>query len=90
MITVNIRKQGGAAVITIPSDVLRLLNLEIGSTLELDLTHDGFIAHTIRQKTRKRYTINELLQGISEADANILRKATKSLREGKAVGREVE
>ena len=29
MITLNIRKQGGAAVITIPSDILKLLNIEV-------------------------------------------------------------
>ena len=89
MITVNIRKQGGAAVITIPSDVLKILNLEIGSTLELDITKEGFVAHPTRAKIRKRYTINELLHGVTEEDAKALKKATKSSREGKSIGREI-
>ena len=30
MITVNIRKQGGATIMTIPADVLKILNAEVG------------------------------------------------------------
>jgi antitoxin component of MazEF toxin-antitoxin module len=33
MITVNIRKQGGAAIMTIPADVLKMLNVEVGATI---------------------------------------------------------
>ena len=36
MITVNIRKQGGAAILTIPSDVLKMLDVEVGASLELE------------------------------------------------------
>ena len=31
MIAVNIRKQGGAAIMTISSDVLKVLDLQVGS-----------------------------------------------------------
>jgi len=63
MITVNIRKQGGAAVITIPSDVLKILNLDVGSTLSLDITSKGFMARPLPPENRKRYSLAELLQG---------------------------
>ena len=78
MITVNIRKQGGAAVITIPSDVLKILNLEIGSALELDITKEGFIAHPVSNKSRKRYTIAELLQEVTPEELKALKKSDQS------------
>lgn len=89
MMTVNIRKQGGAAVMTIPADVLKLLNLEVGASLELDITTDGFMVHRSRQTSRKRYTLTELLKGCSGTQLKALHKATKSARESAPVGREI-
>lgn len=83
MITVNIRKQGGAAVITIPSDVLRLLNIDIGATLALDITENGLIVRPV-QELRKRYTLAELLQGVMPEDIKALNKETKWFRETKS------
>lgn len=88
MITVNIRKQGGAAVITIPSDVLRILELDIGSTLELNITSTGFIAKAAPK--RKRYTLAELLEGATPENIKALNKETQWARKGKRVGREIE
>lgn len=48
MITVNIRKQGGAAIMTIPSDVLKVLNVEVGASLELEVTDGFFTARPVR------------------------------------------
>jgi antitoxin ChpS len=86
MITVNIRKQGGASIITIPSEVLRQLNIGVGSTLELSVSKEGFIAHPTK---RKRYTLNELLRGATPKNLKALNKATREAREGKSVGREL-
>lgn len=88
MITVNIRKQGGAAVITIPSDVLKILNLDIGSTLRLDISNEGFAAHPIRE-VHQRYTLDELLKGITTQDIRAINEETGWFREGKPVGREM-
>ena len=88
MITVNIRKQGGAAVITIPSDVLKILNLDVGATLQLDISSEGFTAHPIRE-VQRRYSLNELLQGVTTEDMNALNEETEWFREGKPVGREI-
>ena len=40
MIKVNIRRQGGAAIMTIPSNVLKRLNVEVGASLELDVNDE--------------------------------------------------
>ena len=71
MITVNIRKQGGASIITIPSEVLKQLNIGVGSTLELSVSKEGFIAHPTK---RKRYTLNELLRGATARTGRLLIK----------------
>jgi antitoxin component of MazEF toxin-antitoxin module len=86
MITVNVRKQGGASIITIPSEVLKQLNIGVGSTLELNITQEGFVAHPIN---RKRYTLDELLRGATPKNLKALNQATEWAREGKSVGREL-
>ena len=89
MITVNIRKQGGAAVITIPSDVLNLLNLQIGSTLQLDITNKGFTARPVNNPEFKRYSLAELLTNVTPKDMVSLNEDIKWARDGKPVGREL-
>jgi antitoxin ChpS len=90
MITVQVRKQGGAAVITIPSDLLKILHLGVGSVLELDVSNDGFIAHPIQASPRKRYSLAELLRGVTPKRMASLKKRTEWARSGKSVGREIE
>lgn len=86
MTTVNIRKQGGAAVITIPSGILKILGIRVGSKLELNVTEEGFIAHPTK---RNRYTLNELLHGTTPKKMKAINEKTKWAREGKSVGREL-
>lgn len=47
-----------------------------------------FIMHSSIQKTRKRYSLTELLRGITPKIIKILNKNTRWAREGKPVGRE--
>lgn len=85
MITVHIRKQGGAAIMTIPSDVLKILDVGVGSTLDISVTKKGFMA---QPTTRKRYTLAELLHGATPKNLKTLNEETQWAREGKSVGRE--
>lgn len=87
MITVHIRKQGGAAIMTIPSDVLKMLNLKIGSEVALDVTKERVIIKPITYE-RKRYTLKELLKG-SAKHIKALNNATAWAREGQPKGREI-
>ena len=88
MINVQIRKQGGAAIMTIPSDLLRILKLNIGDTVALDVANDELIVHLIRKSNRKRYTLKELLGGATKKSMKALNKTTEWARDGKAIGRE--
>lgn len=89
MITVHIRKQGGAAIITIPADVLKILNVDVGAKLELDVDSSGFTARPAHKTARKRYSLKELLHGTTQENMKALNKKTRWAREGKSVGREL-
>jgi antitoxin ChpS len=89
MITVNIRKQGGAAIITIPADVLKMLNVDIGATLEIEVSNGAFIARPASPPARKHYSLTELLRGITPEVAAEINAETAWAREGESVGREL-
>jgi antitoxin ChpS len=88
MITVNIRRQGGAAIITIPAEVLKQLDLDIGTPLELQVADGVFTARPARPASRRRYTLAELLRGVTPAAMAALQADTAWAREGDPVGRE--
>jgi antitoxin ChpS len=86
-VTSKIRRQGGAAVITLPPTLLKLLHLEVGAQLELNVVDGELIARPVAPTPRKRYSLTELLEGSEEmAELNAL---TASAREGNPVGREL-
>ena len=87
MITVTIRRQGGAAVMTIPSDVLKRLDIEVGSTLELEVADGRITARPVG--ARKRYALMDLLRGVTPEVIAELNAATAWSRKGKPTGREI-
>ena len=89
MVTVDIRKQGGAAVITIPSAILRLLGLQIGSTLELDVKGNSLIARLSHQTKNKRYSLRELMVGATRENIQALNDQTAWALEGSPTGSEL-
>lgn len=88
MIAVNIRKQGGAAVITIPSDILKILNIHIGTTLKLDVKKGNLVAHPVKNKT-SRYSLTELFDGITPEVIADMKAETEWMREGQPIGKEI-
>lgn len=89
MIKVNIRRQGGAAIMTIPSNVLKRLNVEVGASLELNVNNGAFTARPARNRERKRYALVDLLRGVTPKMMSRLNADTEWAREGKPVGREI-
>ena len=88
MIAVNIRKQGGAAIMTIPADILKMLDLQIGSQVELDILQGNLVVHPVRTQS-KRYTLKEILEGVTPEAISNMKKETAWAREGDSVGREI-
>jgi antitoxin ChpS len=89
MITVNIRKQGGAAIITIPADVLKMLDVGVGAALELEVERGAFTARPVRAESRTRYSLAELLHGVTQEDMDAIQGETAWAREGEPMGREL-
>lgn len=89
MSLVSIRRQGGAAIITIPSEVLKALHLDVGAQMEVAVTADGFTARAVEKPTRRRYSLRELLRGATPETMRRLQDDTAWAREGDSVGREL-
>lgn len=89
MIDINVRKQGGAAVLTIPADIMKLLKIQVGAKLTLDVVEGELIIRTKKSNARRRYTLSELLVGATPKNMRELNKATEWAREGSSVGREL-
>jgi len=89
MTTVNIRKQGGAAIMTIPADVLKALSVGVGETLEVEVADGVMVARPARRGARRRYSVAELLAGVTPSVAREMARASASLHEGPSVGREL-
>jgi antitoxin ChpS len=86
-VTSKIRRQGGAAVITLPPTLLKLLHLDVGAQLELNVVDGELIARPVVPTPRKRYSLAELLEGAEEIAE--LNAQTAFAREGDPVGREL-
>jgi antitoxin ChpS len=85
-VTSKIRKQGGAAVMTIPPALLKLMNADIGTQVTLTVEDRKLIAKPAAS-ARKRYSLAELLQG---ADAvKQLNADVAWARDGEPVGHEL-
>jgi antitoxin ChpS len=89
MSLVSIRRQGGAAIMTIPSDVLKALHLDVGAQMEVAVTENGFTARPLEKPRRRRYSLRELLRGATPETMRQLQEYTAWAREGTATGREL-
>ena len=85
-VTSKIRKQGGAAVMTIPPALLRLMDVEIGAQVTLTVEDRTLIAKPAAP-ARKRYSLAELLKG-AEALEKLNADVTWA-RDGEPVGHEL-
>lgn len=90
MLSMQLRKQGGATVITIPPSVLRELHLTVGEALEMNI-QDGLLVLKPgpTKKKRTRLTVKQLTQGITPAVAKAMQQETAWAHEGEPVGREL-
>jgi antitoxin ChpS len=85
-VTTKIRKQGGAAIVTIPPAVLKMMQLEIGDQLSLEMLDGELVVKPVRN-ARKRYKLSELLEG-KDAMSRLNADLAWSM-EGDPVGHEI-
>lgn len=84
-VTTKIRRQGGAAVVTIPPTVLKMMQVEVGDQLSLAVKNGELVARPLA--ARKRYKMSELLVG-QEIVADLNADLAWAM-EGEAVGHEI-
>ena len=89
MLSMPLRKQGGAAIVTIPPSVLKSLDLKIGTELQMDVREGALVMVPAKPARRKRYTLAQLLEGATPKAVKALNADTAWSREGGAVGREM-
>jgi antitoxin ChpS len=80
----KIRKQGGAAALTIPPALLKLIGLDVGAQVTLSVERGKLVAEPAMSK-RKRYSLPELLKG--SAGMKRLTAEAAWAQDGKPVGR---
>ncbi|MET3854150.1 MULTISPECIES: PbsX family transcriptional regulator [unclassified Rhizobium] len=85
-ITTKIRRQGGAAIVTLPPAVLKMMQVEVGDQLSLDVANGELIGRATRP-AKKRYSLSELLEGADEIRA--LNAEVADAQDGDPVGREI-
>ncbi|MFP3542187.1 PbsX family transcriptional regulator [Rhizobium sp. SIMBA_035] len=84
--TTKIRRQGGAAIVTLPPAVLKMMQVEVGDQLSLDVANGELIGRPSRTSP-KRFSLSELLQGAGEIRA--LNAELSDAQDGDPVGREI-
>ena len=89
MAIVSIRRQGGAAIMTIPAEILKELCVEVGSQLSVVAKGGAFVARPKAKTERKRYSLRELLRGATPEAVRKLNEDTAFARDGEAIGREL-
>ena len=89
MLSMPLRKQGGAAIVTIPPSVLKTLGLKVGAELRMDVQDGTLVISPVQPTKRKRYTMAQLLEGATPKTIHALNAETAWAREGSAVGREL-
>ena len=89
MLSMPLRKQGGAAIVTIPPSVLKSLDLKIGTELRMDVRDGALVMVPAAPSKRKRYTLAQLLEGATPKAVKALNDDTAWSREGERQGREL-
>jgi antitoxin ChpS len=74
---------------TIPPEVLKSLQLDVGAKLDVEVGDGSFTARPRNRPTRKRYSLRELLRGVRPEKLRKLNEETAWAREGDPVGREI-
>jgi antitoxin ChpS len=86
---VSIRRQGGAAIVTIPAEIMRRLDLSVGATLALDVVERTIVARPTSPGRRRRYTLAELTEGVAPEDTAAVNAELADVRSALPLGREL-
>lgn len=89
MIEVQIRKQGSSAIMTLPSDALKIMGEQIGNTLLVDVQAGKLTAISKKKPVQGHYKLSELLAGVTPEAMDALYSESVAVQAGGAVGAEL-
>ncbi|MDC9607255.1 AbrB/MazE/SpoVT family DNA-binding domain-containing protein [Xenorhabdus griffiniae] len=89
MAITRLRQQGGAVVVTIPSEVATVMGWSVGMTLDIKPSGDTISIKPVGRIARGRKSLSELLQGIDETEVQTFNEATADELNSHPVGHEV-
>ncbi|WP_338883498.1 MULTISPECIES: AbrB/MazE/SpoVT family DNA-binding domain-containing protein [Xenorhabdus] len=89
MAITRLRQQGGAVVVTIPSEVATVMGWSVGMTLDITPSGDTISIKPAGRIARGRKSLSELLQGIDETEVQTFNEATADELNSHPVGHEV-
>ncbi|WP_261867246.1 AbrB/MazE/SpoVT family DNA-binding domain-containing protein [Budvicia aquatica] len=86
----RLRQQGGAVIITIPSDVVAIMNWPIGTEVDITAKDNGELKIVpIRRVPRGRKTVSELVSEIDTEELAMLNDSITDFAGKNAVGKEI-
>ncbi|HBO24944.1 MULTISPECIES: AbrB/MazE/SpoVT family DNA-binding domain-containing protein [unclassified Providencia] len=86
MSTTRLRQQGGAVVLTIPSDVANMAGWVVGMKLDIDAFGESVCIKPTKRVARGRKSLSELLSGIDE---NEIKALNSQLDNSDPIGHEI-
>ncbi|HAT1685335.1 TPA: antitoxin [Klebsiella oxytoca] len=85
----RLRQQGGAVVVTIPSDIAALMGWSVGSQLDVEASGNSINIRPAKRIARGRKTLAELLEGIDPKEMAEFNEMTRDDLASSPKGREV-
>ncbi|MDX7998582.1 antitoxin [Xenorhabdus sp. Reich] len=89
MAITRLRQQGGAVVVTIPSDVATVMGWSVGMKLDIKSSGDTISIKPAERIARGRKSLSELLQSIDETEIRAFNEAIADDLNSPPVGNEV-
>ncbi len=86
----RLRQQGGAVIITIPSDVVAIMNWPIGTEVDITAKDSGELKIVpVRRVPHGRKTLSELLSEIDTEELAMLNESVADFAGMKPTGKEI-
>ncbi|GAA0353086.1 AbrB/MazE/SpoVT family DNA-binding domain-containing protein [Morganella psychrotolerans] len=89
MTTTRLRQQGGAVVLTIPSDIAARLGWVVGKTLDIREAGDSINISPSKRAARGRKSVSWILDGIDENEIQSFNEGMADEMASQPVGNEV-
>ncbi len=89
MAITRLRQQGGAVILTIPSDVIAKTGWSVGTEVNVTIEKGGISVVPTKRIPRGRKSVSQLLAEIDAAELEQLNRSVDDINNLTAVGKEV-